>query len=282
MSNNVTWLSREELDQISIDFIKKDVDTLLDIGAGIQPKKFITPKLYICCEPFSQYVDMLHKNVLENPEQLYYIVNYDWEQAVTQFPNDSIDTVFLIDVIEHLEKNDGERLLEQTEKLVNEQIAIFTPLGFIEQHALEGGKDAWGLDGAGWQEHKSGWMPEDFDDTWTIFACKEYHTHNNINEKLEQPHGAFWAIKNMNKPLETKQGKTFLENKQLLSLWFNKIKQTNKRYHDEVNTLSEELKHAHNKIEELQTHYHTLQQSYVDLQNTKTFRLRQLVIGFLR
>jgi hypothetical protein len=52
------------------------------------------------------------------------------------------------------------------------------------------------LNGAKYQEHKSGWMPNDFDKTWDIYACKDYHAVNNVGIKLEKPFGAFWAIKN--------------------------------------------------------------------------------------
>jgi len=51
------------------------------------------------------------------------------------------------------------------------------------------------MDGASWQEHRSGWLPEDFDDSWQIFAAKEFHTADNLSRPLERPFGAFWAIK---------------------------------------------------------------------------------------
>jgi len=58
-------------------------------------------------------------------------------------------------VIEHLDKTEAEILLKQTEKIARVQIAIFTPLGFMPQHH-DNGKDAWGMNDATWQEHRSG------------------------------------------------------------------------------------------------------------------------------
>jgi len=55
-----------------------------------------------------------------------------------------------------------------------------------------------GLDGEQYQEHKSGWSPDDFDNAWTIFASKKFHSMDGWGRPLKIPHGAFWAIKNLN------------------------------------------------------------------------------------
>ena len=126
--------------------------------------------------------------------QHYVLLQATWEQAVELFPPRSVDTVFLTDVIEHLEKEDGRRLLTATEAIVQRQIVVFTPLGFM-MNSHPPGVDAWGMDGVSWQEHRSGWMPEDFDETWKTIGCKEFHLTEHDGEKYEKPHGAFWAIK---------------------------------------------------------------------------------------
>lgn len=60
-------------------------------------------------------------------------------------------------------------------------------------------KDAWGLDWADWQKHKSGWTEKDFDKNWDIFICKEFHFYDAItNEKFEKPYWAMFAILNKN------------------------------------------------------------------------------------
>jgi hypothetical protein len=195
--NNVTWVDRGNFLKAGIERIA-EVDILLDIGCGIVPhSEYTTPYVYICCEPFHEYVEILKKKVEKTTDSLYIVLNYDWETVVNKFGEKSVDTVFLLDVIEHLDKKTGERLLKLTEKIARRQIVIFTPLGFVEQKKLHDGKDAWGLNGAEWQEHKSGWLPEDFDESWEIIACKDFHLNNNIGEKLDEPFGAFWAIKNI-------------------------------------------------------------------------------------
>ncbi|PKL52498.1 MAG: hypothetical protein CVV37_00935 [Nitrospira bacterium HGW-Nitrospira-1] len=65
----------------------------------------------------------------------------------------------------------------------------------IEYIVLDDGKDAWGLNWAGRQEHKSGWLPEDFGEGWRIFADREFYMEDNLYRPLETPYGVLWAIK---------------------------------------------------------------------------------------
>lgn len=90
--------------------------------------------------------------------------------------SDSVDTVFILDVIEHLEKRDGLKLLVEAERVARHQIVVYTPLGLYPMSYLSpDSKDAWGLDGAVYQEHKSGWVPEDFDGEWAFHICRNCH-----------------------------------------------------------------------------------------------------------
>ncbi|SDD91686.1 Methyltransferase domain-containing protein [Paenibacillus sp. UNCCL117] len=193
---NVIWTEPEEFLQKGIERII-EVDVLLDIGCGIVPHDdYILPKVYICCEPYQEYIEILNEKIDKKTNTIFVVLNYDWEAVVNHFADESVDTVFLLDVIEHLDKETGKQLLARTERIARKQIVIFTPLGFVENETMQDGKDAWGLNGAEWQKHRSGWVPEEFDGTWDIVACENFHSHNNIGQKLEEPFGAFWAIKN--------------------------------------------------------------------------------------
>ncbi len=190
-----------------------EADTVLDIGCGIRPQNYIKPKVHICCDPHLEYLDHIKKTVeyyrcnaqvdfapneyctitKENKSEFVFI-NTDWEHALELFPELSIDTIFLLDVIEHLDKGKGLRLIQATEKICRKQIVLFTPLGFIEQEH-ETKKDAWGFSGAHLQKHLSGWLPEDFGEEWEIFVCEDFHVHDNIGAEYEEPKGAFFAVK---------------------------------------------------------------------------------------
>lgn len=202
----VTWLSADRLFPAVINKFEK-AEVLLDIGCGILPQKYVRPIVHICCEPFTQYVEHLKEKVKKEFDRSYVIVNATWSEAVKVFPSGSVDTVFLVDVIEHLEKDEALNLLKQTESIAKNQIALFTPLGFLPQHHSDG-KDIWGLDGAAWQEHKSGWLPEDFDESWEIYASKIYHTADNLGRDFKTPYGAMWAIKTIKSESNGKNNKS--------------------------------------------------------------------------
>ncbi|MBI2482143.1 MAG: class I SAM-dependent methyltransferase [Candidatus Vogelbacteria bacterium] len=177
--------------------VKKKIittDIVLDIGCGINPEQMIIPAVHICYEPFQEYIDYLQNKIRGQFDRVYLVLKGTWKDAIETFPDKSVDTVFLIDVIEHLDKEEALDLLKQMEKIARVQIIIFTPLGFMPQHHSDG-KDAWGMNGGSWQEHRSGWLPEDFDDTWEFFISEDFHTHDNLGKKFNKPQGAIWAVK---------------------------------------------------------------------------------------
>ena len=193
---SLTWLMEKKLVLKEVKKKIKPVKVILDIGCGIRPQKIIQPVVHICCEPFEQYISYLQREVVPNTNYDFILLKAKWEDIIEVIPPGSVDTVFLIDVIEHLNKESGLKLLKPTEKMARRQVVIFTPLGFFPQEHPDG-KDAWGFDGGSWQTHRSGWYPEDFDWTWDIFACKNYHKIDNMHNELEEPVGAFWAIKTL-------------------------------------------------------------------------------------
>ncbi len=65
------------------------------------------------------------------------------------------EVVFFSQVIEHVTRDYGEKILDEIEKLAKKRIVVGTPRGFMEQpHEF--------LDGNPYQVHKSGWTIEDF------------------------------------------------------------------------------------------------------------------------
>lgn len=189
----ITWVKKQEL----LTAVKNRLgpaDRVLDIGCGIRPQSLIVPKIHICAEPFSEYVNILQNCYAGNPR--FIILHGTADQILNLLPNRSIDTIFLIDVIEHLEKELGKKIIIECERVARKQIVLFTPIGFMHQESSPDGTDGWGLHGEEWQNHKSGWTPEEFDDSWHIFACNSFHEYNAVGEKFDPPIGAFWAIKN--------------------------------------------------------------------------------------
>ena len=197
--------------------VLEPVDIVLDIGCGIVPQEFIHAKIHICCEPFPQYIDYLKKKIHKRNDRIFVLVNADWSEAVKLFPKYSVDSVVLVDVIEHLEKSEALELLRATEQIARRQIAIFTPLGFIPQ-CHRSTTDAWGFEGGRWQEHKSGWLPEDFEPEWSIYASKVFHTHNSDGKIFNKPYGAMWAVKTKNPISPTDQSQLEIKKNLLYGL----------------------------------------------------------------
>jgi hypothetical protein len=190
---NLNWFDKDELFPKVIEQLQK-VDIVLDIGCGIRPQNYICPLVHICCEPFEEYSEILIDKANQQTDRRFIILKAGWEETVKLFAPKSVDTIFLLDVIEHLDKEKGEELLRLTESIARKQVVIFTPLGYVPQEHPDG-IDAWGLNGGAWQEHKSGWMPNDFNDSWDIYACKEFHFIDHNGNPFDAPYGAFWAIK---------------------------------------------------------------------------------------
>jgi ubiquinone/menaquinone biosynthesis C-methylase UbiE len=69
-----------------------------------------------------------------------------------RFEPRSFDCVVLLDVIEHLSKEDGERMLEAMERIARRKVIVFTPNGLLPQPPEPGNP---------LQEHISGWTAEE-------------------------------------------------------------------------------------------------------------------------
>ncbi len=171
-----------------------ETDVVLDIGPGIKPMNYFRPKLHILVEPWGEYSDILSYRHADDKSVL--ILKSRAIESLVQLQDNSIDSIFLLDVIEHLEKNEGIRLLLEMERVARRQIVIFTPLGFMPQHMEDGEKDGWGLSGGKMQEHRSGWTPDDFAEDWHFYICETFHRQNFRSNPLDRPHGAFFAIRN--------------------------------------------------------------------------------------
>lgn len=126
---------------------------VVDIGAGIRPMQWYKPQQHVCVEPYGPYADRLRA------------AGYEVNQATATEALEGADpaafshaAIYLLDVIEHMDKSLGQKVVQMMLAARPRQIVVFTPLGFLPQQ----GADAWGLGGDYWQEHRSGWMPEDF------------------------------------------------------------------------------------------------------------------------
>lgn len=198
MKNIKIYDTASKLDAATSSFIKK-TPSVIDIGCGIRPQWFFKPHLHLCIEPYQEYIDILKDRFHNEPG--FIVLKGSALTILPLLPDKIADSIFMVDVIEHLEKEEGFKILNELKRIARKQVIIFTPHGFMPQEYEKGDIDAWGLGGTDYQEHKSGWLPEDFGSDWTFHLCHNYHNMDSHLRPLEKPFGAFWAILNISEPV---------------------------------------------------------------------------------
>jgi len=131
--------------------LKKELagcESALDLGCGpdspIQHCKNIEHSVGV--EAYISYLDRSKNKKIHNE-----YINQDIRTV--NFEPNSFDAVIMIEVLEHLTKEDGIKMLERAEQWARKKVIITTPNGFINQKPL---------DGNSLQKHLSGWISQDF------------------------------------------------------------------------------------------------------------------------
>lgn len=170
--------TRKKLFRQAAGWVRR-VDIVLDVGAGIRPQGLVPCERHVCAEPHGEYADAL-------AAAGYVVIRARATAALGQMG--PVDTVVALDVIEHMEREEGEAFLAAAVRKARHQVVVFTPLGFMPQDGTNGpsgATDPWGLQGQHWQAHRSGWTPADFPG-WRCVVDAHFHKKHR--------HGAFFAI----------------------------------------------------------------------------------------
>jgi hypothetical protein len=80
------------------------------------------------------------------------IVECDVREISNHFKPDQFDACVALDLIEHLAKEDGLKLLGSMERIAKKRVILFMPSGFLPQHHTENDD---------LQAHLSGWEPSE-------------------------------------------------------------------------------------------------------------------------
>lgn len=130
-----------------------------DVGAGLRPMQWYAPARHVCIEPYFPYAQRLQEAgyVVRNETALAALLYLHRRPHIPR-PH----AIYLLDVIEHMEREEGEEVRWLVTQIATVQVVVFTPHGFLPQT-----HDAWKLGGEYWQTHRSGWTPEAFPG-WTI------------------------------------------------------------------------------------------------------------------
>lgn len=121
----------------------RDCDSVLDLGCGPKsPIRNITlMSRRVGVEAFHPYVETARLNQTHDEIWETSILGLDIEE-------NSFDAVTLIDVIEHMTREDAQKTITLAKFIARKKVVINSPNGFIAQEALDGNE---------LQKHLSGW-----------------------------------------------------------------------------------------------------------------------------
>ena len=125
----------------------RDCDSVLDLGCGPKsPVRNITwMSRRVGVEAFHPYVETARLNQTHDEIWDTSILGLDIEE-------NSFDAVTLIDVIEHMTREDAQKTITLAKFIARKKVVINSPNGFIAQEALDGNE---------LQKHLSGWVLPD-------------------------------------------------------------------------------------------------------------------------
>jgi len=121
-------------------------ERILDIGCGqYSPLRFVPSTYALGIDAYKPSLIKSKKNKVHDTYK-----HGDIRNIAQIVKPHSFDACVAIDLIEHLTKKEGLKLIADMSKIATKRIVIFTPNGFLPQH-----------DTNKLQEHRSGWSVQD-------------------------------------------------------------------------------------------------------------------------
>jgi hypothetical protein len=159
-------------------------DTLLDLGCGrASPAGKLLPHLR-----HSVGVD-LHAPSLRASRHAGLHHEYaqgDVLASEEMFGARSFDCVTALDLIEHLSRTDGLKLLDTMERIARRKVILFTPNGWLSQPAYDGNT---------LQEHLSGWTVEDFRGRgYRVYGIHGWRALRGERARIQRRPEALWTL----------------------------------------------------------------------------------------
>lgn len=125
-----------------------DCESILDLGCGRHSMVPILPS-YI----YKVGVELYEPHYREAVEKGRHNRTIQADVRTVKFEEKSFDAVVMLDVLEHLTKEEGAALMEKMRRWAKKKVVIFTPNGFLPQHEYDDNP---------LMEHQSGWEASEF------------------------------------------------------------------------------------------------------------------------
>lgn len=117
--------------------------SFLDLGCGKN-----SAVRYFSKEFRSAGVDAFKPDLEESRKKGIHDEYFVMDVRNLNFKPKSFDAVLAVDLLEHLTKKEGDKLLKDMERIAKKKVIVLTPNGFLEQKAYDGNE---------YHIHKSGW-----------------------------------------------------------------------------------------------------------------------------
>ena len=136
-----------------LESIPQNVRSVLDIGCGkglvgALCRLYREPSELLGVDIFDPYLAFCRRTRLYDG-----VVRSDVSKAALPFRTKSFDLVTCIEVVEHLSKQEGSRLLDEMDR-VGREVLVTTPAHFFHQE----------FDDNPWQQHRSVWTVREFEE----------------------------------------------------------------------------------------------------------------------
>jgi ubiquinone/menaquinone biosynthesis C-methylase UbiE len=127
--------------------LDKKAQTVLDVGCGKgEPMRFINRRWRY----HTMGVDIFEPYLEECRRQGIHNEYFQCDVRRLPFEDNSFDVVICLEVLEHLEAEEGRAMLADLARIARKQVIISTPVGHYEQTSFDGNEH---------QEHKYVWQP---------------------------------------------------------------------------------------------------------------------------
>lgn len=161
--------------------VLKDCKTVLDVGCGSSsPLRFLKFENSVGIEGDRTSFKKTKKNRIHNK---YYLMNIN--KIGNKFRKKQFECCVALDVIEHLKKEDGYKLINNMQALASKKIVLFTPNGYMPQYDHQNR----------YQEHLSGWTAQEMKEMgFAVIGMFGYKALKGEGHGLKYKPKIFWGI----------------------------------------------------------------------------------------
>ena len=165
------------------EYLRKELsncNTVLDLGCGRDSL------IQYCNIPFSVGVEKFEPHLEESKKKGIHNQYKRADILEIEFKPKSFDAVIALDVLEHLKKEEGYKLIKKMENWAEEKVIVFTPNGYIWQDDYDNNP---------FQKHKSGWTVEELKKGgFKVFGINGWKKLRGYKATVKYKPILFWTI----------------------------------------------------------------------------------------